>query len=260
MSIVALADGAKYELSDILLAISTNRSHRSSVTLDVLHDVAAKNNIKITSKADEEAYLLVLQSAEATAASVHQLPEYIDPRLAPVPTIGGPRKYHKAAKNTNNAWSHQAQLVAERPLSDHLKGRTVAIKDNMSVAGLPYTCGTFPQLVSTDGKYPLPQIDATVVRRVLEAGATIVGTSTCENYSLTPMSYTSANGPVHNPWLRGYNAGGSTSGGACLLALRQARAAGVPGLEDAGEDIDIAMGGDQAGSIRLPSAYCGVYG
>ncbi|KIW98520.1 uncharacterized protein Z519_00181 [Cladophialophora bantiana CBS 173.52] len=242
MSIVALADG-----------------QQSSVTLDVLHDVAARNNIRIPSKVDEEAYLLVLQSADMTAASVNSLPDYIDPRLEPVPTIGG-REYWKPKKNSHNAWSHQAHLVAERPLSDVLNGRKVIMKDNMSVFGLPHTCGTFPQFVSKDGNYPIAAIDASITRRLLEAGATIVGTSTCENYSLTPMSYTSANGPVHNPWLHDYNAGGSTSGGACLLALGNARAAGVPGLEEAGEDVDLAMGGDQAGSIRLPSSYCGVYG
>ncbi|OAL24131.1 hypothetical protein AYO20_10743 [Fonsecaea nubica] len=242
MSIVALADG-----------------QQSSVTLDVLHDVAARNNIRIASKGDEEAYLLVLQSADMTAANVDSLPDYIDPRLEPVPTIGG-REYWKSKNNSHNAWSHQAHIVAEKPLSDVLKGRKVIMKDNMSVYGLPHTCGTFPQLVSKDGKYPIAQIDATITKRLLEAGATIAGTSTCENYSLTPMSYTSANGPVHNPWLHDHNTGGSTSGGACLLALGNARSAGVPGLEEAGEDVDMAMGGDQAGSIRLPSAYCGVYG
>lgn len=111
-----------------------------------------------------------------------------------------------------------------------------------------------------DGKYPIPVIDATVVKRLLEAGVEIVGTSTCENYSLTPMSYTSANGPVHNPWLRGYNAGGSSSGSACLLSLSKALQAGVPGLENLGSLTDVAMGGDQAGSIRLPASYCGIYG
>ena len=235
------------------------RIPRSSVTLDVLHDVAAKNHMKVSPE-HEEAYLLVLQSADATAASVDALPEYIDPRLAPVPTVGGKREYRRPQQNTCNAWSHQAELVAEKPLSDLLPGRTLAIKDNMSVGGLPYTCGMFPQFTSKHGKYPISQIDATVVRRILEAGGHIMGTSTCENYSLTPMSYTSATGPVHNPWLRGHNTGGSTSGGACMLALRQARAAGVPGLEHAGPDIDIAMGGDQAGSIRLPASYVGCYG
>lgn len=194
-----------------------------------------------------------------TAASVNDLPDYIDPRLAPVPTVGG-REYWKSKQNSHNAWSHQAHIVAEKPLSDVLKGYKIVMKDNMSVAGLPHTCGTFPQLVSKDGKYPIATIDATITRRLLEAGATLVGTATCENYSLTPLSYTSANGPVHNPWLRDHNAGGSTSGGACLLGLGIARAAGVPGLDEAGTDVEVAMGGDQAGSIRLPSSYCGVYG
>lgn len=132
----------------------------------------------------------------------------------------------------------------------------------MSVGGVPLTCGTFPQLntKSKDGKHPLSLIDATIVKRLLENGGTIAGTVTCENYSLTPMSYTSATGPVHNPWLRGYNAGGSSSGAASLLGLRLARKAGVTGLEGAGEDINMALGADQAGSIRVPAAYCGVYG
>jgi amidase len=231
------------------------------VTLDDLHGIAAKNNIVITSKTDQEAYLAVLQAADTTAQLVQDLPDYVDPRLAAVPTVGGTRQFQKAdpSQNSLNAWSQHAELRAEKPLSDLLEGKTVGIKDNMSVFGLPYMCGMFPDTHKA-GKYPLSTIDATVVRRVLECGGTITGITTCENYSLTPMSYTSANGPVHNPWLRGHNTGGSTSGGACVLALRQARAAGVPGLEDAGPDIDIQIGGDQAGSIRMPSGLCGVYG
>lgn len=192
------------------------------------------------------------------------LPDYISPLLAPVPTQGGePRQFAKPDKSVDiyNAWSHHTSLQASAPTSDLLKGVRCVIKDNMTVAGIPYTCGTFPELASPkDGKYPLPVIDSTVVKRLLEAGAHIVGTSTCENYSLTPMSYTSANGPVHNPWLRGYNSGGSSSGSACLLGLRKARELGLPGLEGLGDLTDVAMGGDQAGSIRLPAAYCGLYG
>lgn len=231
------------------------------MTLDVLHDAAARNNFKITSPTDQQAYLAVLQAADSTARLVDELPDFIDPRLAPVPTVGGPRQFRKPdpANNALNAWSHHAELKAEQPVTQLLKGKTIAIKDNMSVGGLPYTCGMLPE-THKGGKYPLSSIDASIVRRVLEAGGTIVGTTTCENYSLTPMSYTSANGPVHNPWLKHHNTGGSTSGGACLLALRQARAHGVPGLEDAGPDIDIQLGGDQAGSIRMPSGLSGCYG
>lgn len=193
---------------------------------------------------------------------MNDLPEYIDPRLAPVPTSGGPRQFRPldAAQNSHNAWSQIAELRAENPTSDLLKGRTIAIKDNMSVGGLPFTCGMLTDTISKDGKYPISSIDATVVRRVLEAGGTITGISTCENYSMTPLSYTSANGMVHNPWLRNFNTGGSTSGGACALSLRRARQDGAPGLENAGPDVDLQIGGDQAGSIRMPSSFVGVYG
>lgn len=233
------------------------------MTAEVLADVARKNNVTISNPSDAAAYLAILQAADATVQVVDALPDYIDPRLSPTPVVGGARTFQLPDKAVDvwNAWSHLTSLKASAPSSDLLKGIRCVIKDNISVAGLPYTCGGFPQFVSPkDAKYPIPVIDATVVKRLLEAGAEIVGTSTCENYSLTPMSYTSANGPVHNPWLRGYNAGGSSSGSACLLGLRKAQEAGVPNLEGLGGLTDIAMGGDQAGSIRLPASYCGIYG
>lgn len=68
------------------------------------------------------------------------------------------------------------------------------------------------------------------------------------------MSCTSATGPVENPWLRGYSAGGSSSGSAALIALnvvkkwRESR--GLP-VEDLGEGVDFALGSDQGGSIRI---------
>ncbi|KAK5943301.1 hypothetical protein PMZ80_004308 [Knufia obscura] len=247
MSIVAFAEGGK-----------------SSATPEVLQDIARRHNITISSPSDQAAYLTVIQAADATVALVDALPDYISPLLAPVPTVGGePRQYSQPDKSidTYNVWSHHTSLKATRPTSDLLKDVTCVIKDNMTVAGVPYTCGTFPQIASPkDGKYPIPVIDSTIVKRLLEAGAHIIGTSTCENYSLTPMSYTSANGPVDNPWLKGYNAGGSSSGSACMLGLRRARELGVTGLESLGDLTDVAMGGDQAGSIRLPASYCGVYG
>lgn len=227
----------------------------------MLRRVAAKNNITIPEH-DIEGYLAVLRSAEFTARYVNDLPDYVDERLLPTPTTPGARQFSRPQLNSLNGWSHKTDLIAANAASALLKGRRVAVKDNVSLGGVPFTCGTFPQLnsKSRDNEHPLSPIDATVVKRLLESGAAIAGTVTCENYSLTPMSYTSATGPVHNPWLRGYNAGGSSSGAACLLGLRLARRAGVTGLEGAGEDIDMAIGADQAGSIRLPAAYCGIYG
>lgn len=126
-----------------------------------------------------------------------------------------------------------------------------------SVGGLPTTIGTFPQLLSQNNEFPRSPIDATVVRRLLEAGAVIKGTATCENFSLCPLSYSPASGPVHNPWLKGYNVGGSSSGpGALLAAATMAKTES----ERLGEVVDLAIGGDQGGSIRLPAAYAGIYG
>ncbi len=91
----------------------------------------------------------------------------------------------------------------------------------------------------------VPDVDATIVTRILDAGGTILGKSVCEYFCFSGGSHTSSSGPVHNPRRQGYSAGGSSSGSAALLA--------------AGE-VDLAIGGDQGGSIRIPAAYCGIYG
>lgn len=93
---------------------------------------------------------------------------------------------------------------------------------------------------------------------MLEAGATIKGTTTCENYSLCPLSYSSASGPVHNPRLKGYNVGGSSSGAGALVGA--ASIGKDEQREKFGETVDLAIGGDQGGSIRLPAAYAGIFG
>jgi len=91
----------------------------------------------------------------------------------------------------------------------------------------------------------IPRTDATVVTRVLSAGGTIVGKAVCENFSMSGSSFTSASGPVDNPYAKGYTSGGSSSGCGYLVG--------------SGE-VDLGIGGDQGGSIRLPSAFCGLVG
>ena len=120
-----------------------------------------------------------------------------------------------------------------------LKGKTVVLKDNIMLAGVPMMNGA----ATLEGY--VPDIDATVVTRILDAGGTIVGKAHCENFCLSGGSHTNATGPVHNPYKMGYSAGGSSSGSAVLVALGE---------------VDMAMGGDQGGSIRMPSSFCGTYG
>ncbi|WP_424215788.1 amidase (plasmid) [Streptomyces sp. BI20] len=155
------------------------------------------------------------------------------------PAVPVGREHHRPdpAENPWGAWCVRTRL-RERDAGP-LAGLTVAVKDNVAVAGVPMTNGSAVLAGHT------PAEDATVVRRLLDAGATITGTATCEDLCLSGGSHTSVGGPVRNPWDPARTSGGSSSGSAALVA--------------AGE-VDLALGGDQAGSIRIPAAFCGVVG
>ncbi|MGX7696974.1 amidase [Gordonia polyisoprenivorans] len=141
--------------------------------------------------------------------------------------------------NPLGAWYVTTSLTADVPADDRLAGRRVAIKDNVAVAGIPMMNG------SRTLKGFIPSRDATVVSRLLDAGAEIVGKAVCEDLCFSGSSFTPASGPVRNPWDRAREAGGSSGGSAALVA---------------NGDVDLAIGGDQGGSIRIPASFCGVVG
>lgn len=142
-----------------------------------------------------------------------------------------------AADNPLNAWYVRCEVTGdgEGPLS----GRTVAVKDNTAVAGVPMMNGS----KMMEGF--VPSRDATIVSRMLAAGATIAGKAVCEDLCVSGGSHTSRTGPVLNPWDRTRSTGGSSSGSAALVASGA---------------VDIATGGDQGGSIRMPSSFSGIVG
>ena len=140
-------------------------------------------------------------------------------------------------ENPMNAWYYKCE-VRGAP-GGKLDGKTVALKDNVCLAGVPMMNGA-----STLEGYT-PDLDATIVTRMLDAGATIVGKAHCEYFCLSGGSHTNASAPVHNPWKIGHTAGGSSSGSGALVG--------------AGE-VDMAIGGDQGGSIRIPASFSGCYG
>ncbi len=157
-----------------------------------------------------------------------------------LPTVKYPRTpgYRPSGtENRYNAWYVKSSIKGAQ--SGKLSGKRVVIKDNVMVAGVPMMNGA-----STLEGY-VPEIDATIVERILDAGGEIVGKAHCEYFCLSGGSHTNATGPVHNPRKMGYSAGGSSSGSAALVA--------------AGE-VDMAIGGDQGGSIRMPASFCGIYG
>ncbi|MCY4469869.1 MAG: amidase [Thiotrichales bacterium] len=178
-------------------------------------------------------FLDVMQGTLDAYDVVDALPDYLPPVL--YPRTAGHRP--SPEQNPLNAWYVKTE-VRGAPRGP-LHGRTVALKDNVCLAGVPMMNGA-----STLKGYT-PDVDATVVTRLLDAGATIVGKAHCEYFCLSGGSHTGAAGPVENPHKAGYSAGGSSSGSAALVG---------------GGFVDMAIGGDQGGSIRIPSSYSGCYG
>jgi amidase len=201
-------------------------------TLDQLQEIVASLHMNMSAGEVAE-YLEVLEGTFASYDRVNQLPDYLPP--VRYPRTPGYRP--GAAENPMNAWAVKSEVkgAAYGPLS----GKRIVLKDNICLAGVPMMNGA-----STLEGY-VPDVDATVVTRILDAGGAIVGKAHCEYFCLSGGSHTSALGPVQNPYKHGYAAGGSSSGCGALVG--------------AGE-VEMAIGGDQGGSIRMPSCWSGCYG
>lgn len=239
--------------------LNTNNRHSSNINEKDLRAFAAQLHVETLDDKDAEDYLTLLRSFEAVLRSIDNAPDYIAPDLLPQKTLED-RTFWKPASKDNpfNGWSHQCDIRAAAPASNLLGGRTVAVKDNISVAGLPTTVGLPQSLFPLASGYPISPIDAVVVSRILGAGGIIKGTSTCESFCASPLSFTSATGPVHNPHLHNYTAGGSSSGSAVLVAAHHLTPIGGGSLS--GQTVELAIGTDQAGSVRIPASYNGIYG
>lgn len=143
---------------------------------------------------------------------------------------------------TLNAYLHLdlegARTAAASPAGGPLAGMPVCIKDIVDVAGMPTTAGG-------DGWVRHPDADATVVARLREAGAIVIGKGNTNEFACGIDGRNPHKGDCRNPWDPERLSGGSSSGSAAAVAAGMAEG---------------AVGSDTSGSIRIPAALCGVVG
>lgn len=120
-----------------------------------------------------------------------------------------------------------------------LGGIPIAVKDNFLTMGFPTTASS--RVLAGF----LPQYESTVTRKLLSAGAIIIGKTNMDAWAHGSSTETSDFGPTFNPWNTGHLPGGSSGGSAAAVAADMCIA---------------AIGSETAGSIRQPAAWCGVTG
>ena len=201
-------------------------------TIDELARIAGAYGLSPT-REDLESFSGLIAPLLESYARLDQLPE---PTL-PVKYPRSPGYRPGPEDNPLGAWYWRSEIRGAQ--DGPLAGKTIAIKDNVCVAGIPMMNGT-----SVLEGY-VPDADATIVTRILDAGGTILGKAVCESLCLSGGSHTSDTGPVLNPHDPTRTTGGSSSGSAALVASNE---------------VDMAIGGDQGGSIRIPGSWCGIFG
>lgn len=148
------------------------------------------------------------------------------------------RSYRVVTADTARRQAAAAQERLDAGERLPLLGVPIAVKDDIDIAG-EFTCygsSAYDQAATSD---------AEVVRRLREAGAVILGKTAVPEMMLWPFTETVAFGATHNPWDLAYTPGGSSGGSAAAVA------AGLASM---------AVGSDGAGSIRIPSSWCGLFG
>jgi aspartyl-tRNA(Asn)/glutamyl-tRNA(Gln) amidotransferase subunit A len=171
-----------------------------------------------------------LSPVEAMGAILARI-EALEPRINAFVHLAGERAMDQAR-------AAEAALLGGGPIGP-LHGVPVTIKDLAITKDLPTQFGT----LMLKGNQPAE--DTPMVTRLQAAGAIVIGKTTTSEYGWKGVSQSPLTGITHNPWKHGYNAGASSAGAGA------AAAAGFGPLH---------QGSDGAGSIRMPSHFCGVFG
>lgn len=146
---------------------------------------------------------------------------------------------HLDTENARKAARAAAHRWAKRQPKSAIDGAVIAVKANIAVAGLPHTSAVraYSARIAAD--------DGAVVAKLREAGAVIIGVANMHEAAFGATNESALYGRAFNPLAAGFTPGGSSGGSAAAVAAGFCTA---------------ALGSDTMGSVRIPSAYCGVVG
>ena len=200
-----------------------------------LLDLSERYHLQLTEDELDDYHELVAGMLDAYDA----LDQFPDPvrEVTPAVRIVGERP--SPEDDPLNAIVRRCSVKAAPEVSGPLSGKRIGLKDTVAIAGIPMTCAS--RLLNDY----TPDIDATIVKRIIEAGGHITAVMNTDDFGFAGTGHTSIYGVIKNPVDPSHSPGGSSGGSAAAIATNL---------------VDIAIGGDQGGSIRIPAAWCGIVG
>ena len=219
--------------------VGYNKRFFGSITADFVKSVSSEYNLGI--KDDELNAYIKHGNISNILDDIERLHGVFESEIYSNKNEYKSRKYWIPNDNENefNQWAIKCDIKSDNPTTNILDNKKIGIKDTVQIGGLPCMNGS----TIYDGY--IANNDATIISRILDNGGNIVGKATNENLCYSGGSHTSLPKAVLNPYNKEYSAGGSSSGSAVCVNTG---------------DCDIAIGGDQGGSIRLPACFSGCYG
>ena len=200
-----------------------------------IQDLGSRYGLQLSAQEVDE-YTQLVGGMMGAFDALDQFPDPVREVTPAVRTVGGRPTPDEDPLNAIVRW---CDVKAQPEAKGLLTGKRVGIKDTVSVAGIPMTCAS--RILSDY----TPDIDATIVKRIIEAGGHITAILNTDDFGFAGTGHTSIYGPIKNPVDPAHCSGGSSGGSGASVATDQ---------------VDISVGGDQGGSIRIPAAWCGVVG